>query len=830
MMIQIKTFLTALFLSFMIFVWISVVSLFGMDRPNPNRYPNPYKLITEKKIRPQVGTSWQVICNRANAPILDATEEGSGSAKANYLELFDVLKRNGKYLYVRSNTREHIEGWMKMHHLILTHRAIMDPETSVFHKVFLKVRLEEEVQTEDGLNSLRLRDGPGEGVESTSNRIQNQYIFLTDKDEIAHVGSLFFYVYGVHFNDSAERYQDVANYKDANYFLIGNSPSFNIGTDITENERVILGWIPRSTAVLWDTRQALEKMDNRPKKDWEAHKFLTRKLLNQYFSMKDEIAKEQFLKDNSDEIVQDFGEGSPKSGQMLRDIVLQVGHGQKNFNGVLSEYIGYTGHSTDIGDGQQDFLAQLHEGAKTIEIFFLIDATLSMEPCLEATALVTEKVLTQIQGEGIKKIAVYGAIYRDESEGIKKYEEWDPNSKIRIYQWFKKAKAYSLGMDDYPENLFNAMNQAIEGWKNRFSNTLSLRVMVILGDAGDHGRFASPGIESVIQNLKDNMILPLAIHFQHPHRRSSDAEIEKRAFKAYINQFNHINQSIYDVPELQNIQSIPKEALTGDLEKYVSSAANTIIEFIKNMPKVRRGQKSLCEMAFRLKQEQVSDCKSSCTDENSFMQYLEAHLPSKVSTRTGEANIGIALAYLKALKNKNPALWKYVMERPEESFSEGFVALKKQGRYITRPVLLLGGYELERIRQSIHDIRTRYRDCDNAKNHDLLVEAMSTILGELLQTDTNKVSIEKLNSWLDKSIIAPEKNFLGAKEIVSHICQNNSLWSGFLKQLEHTEKKIINLEKKRPKSKHYLNIQTTSYFWINPEDIFPSPKTKGTNQ
>ncbi len=798
-------------------------TLAEIGRPYYDEYPNPYVLMEEDDILTDERRAWPVICNREYAPILD-TPGGTVRFEANYLEIFEVLDREDGYLQIFSKTRENITGWMDMRHLILTQQAIMDPYKSVYHKVFLKVRLQGEGETESGLNSLRFRAGPGEGIEPGMEKAQEEsYYFLTDQDERVRDGSLFFYVYGIHFNtnEKTDDYQDASKFKDADYFLVGETQSISL-TDIDHG--VIFGWIPRSAAVLWDTRQALEKVANRPEEDWDAHKFISRTLLYQYFSLSNQQEKQLFLEDNSEQIVRDFGEDSLQSGQDLRDIVLQVGYGEREFAGVTSESIGYIGRYNQGGRGtQQSFLAQLQEGAKNVELFFLVDATLSMGPCLEAVTKVTQKIITQLQTEDLN-IKVRGAVYRDVSEDYGRYEEWEPSTDPSLYQWFQEKEAYSIKGDDYYEDLFNAINQAIDGWSNNFFHPLSVRVMIILGDAGNA---TDDGIYSILEKFTDNMIFPLAIHFAHPHRKSEDTVLEQNAMNAFINQLNFIHQRIYTMEELQSVRSMPEEALTGNLEIYATSVSNTFVQIIKELPKVRRGQKSfcdtLCEVTYESAIELIPNCKSSCSSEETFLQYLQNYAPQP-QDGASESNIGIALAYLNALKKDNPELWEYVKNRPEASFSEGFVAVRKNGRPITQPILLLEVAELELIKQAISNIRTKHRFCSDVQNRELLIKAMSTILGEALQTNPDAVSVEKLNRWLETSIVDAERSFLGVDEIITEMCQNG-LWEKFLSKLENAEQTIVDLVyKERPESRLYRDMQGSPYFWVYPEELFPQPQ------
>ena len=394
--------------------------LYAINRPDPDIYLNPYSLMVtdEEQMFYLSGQSWYVMCNRADAPIFDQPI-GEQIDKAEYLERFKVTARKDSYVHVQYKTKKgndwiwRDKGWMDMRHLILTQRAIKDPQTKVYHKAFQMIRIEDRDHTEEGLNSLRLRNGPGEGVEPGQSKAEGQYTFLTQAENISRVGSLFYYVYGVAFNDNDEKkYQDIEKFKNADYFLIGEITSMDSADMKKGKKGSIKGWIPKSGAILWDTRQALEKLSDRPSEDWDAHKFSNRPLLGRYFFLKDNAEAEQiFLAENAEDIVRDLGEGPPESGQTLRDLVLDVGHQQENKNGIVSEFIGYSGYSakrnlvstSDESHEEQrqqqlqQVLRDMQQGAQYLEVFFLVDATSSMGPSLNAAAQVTKKMLSQIK-------------------------------------------------------------------------------------------------------------------------------------------------------------------------------------------------------------------------------------------------------------------------------------------------------------------------------------------------------------------------------------------------------------------------------------------------
>jgi len=823
--IRISLGLTFIFILF--FTGINVFAGKSYDkigRPVPGKYLNPYELMKLPKIDYYSDQLWMVVCNRDYAPIYKKQGDDTPFQHANYLEIFQVKKRDKNLVFVQSENRN-VKGWMDMKHLILKNKAGIDPYTSVYHKVFLRVRLEKKTGDEQGLNSLRFRKGPGTGKESHSkNNSNTQFDFLTKKQEVAQVGSLFFYVYGVHFNDEKEDYQDASKFKDADYFLVGQKASFTLN-DIKKD--VISGWIPRQSAILWDTRQALEKIANRSKEDWDAHKFKSRKLSNIYFNRGNDEEKQNFLRKYSSKIVRDNGEGPPESGQTLRNVVLGTKH---EYNGVVSEYIGFTGRSyqntmpLNGSEKQQDILAILHESIRNVEIFFLVDATLSMGPCLKTVAKVSQEIKNELEGKDINAV-FHGAVYRDESDKTARYQEWDPDKTPSISDWFDNIKAFSEKDDDYPEDLFNAIIQAIENWSDRYVHRLSVRIMVILGDAGN--RDNSIKKKEVVRNIEKNMIIPFAIHFEHPCRseKKEKCDSEKEAMQKFIDQLNEIAN--------EEVQSIPGDKLFCNINQYIVSIINTLDKIMKDMSAIRLGQKSfcesLCEIGYDSCPNLIQGCKKSCVSEEKFKQYISKYqcTPKATSAKKTSGNLGIFLTYLDYMKKTDPELYKFLMNRPKMAFSEGFMAVEKNEKDITRPVLLLGRYELGKIEDSIEDLTTMYRNCEDSQNHDFIRDALSTILGELLQTDPEVIRLKQLEGWFGKAselLVGSERSFLGVEELMSKMCENREkLWVPFLGKLEEARDKINQIKHERNSSRTYLDLTKYPYYWIYPEEIFPRP-------
>jgi hypothetical protein len=286
--------------------------------PNKAFYPNPYSLMAADNIEFFKGHDWYVYANKKKVEILNESRQFSRNAK--YLEQFKVIERLNNFLKVTVKNGK-VAGWIDMRDLILLDRPIKN-EYGIMQKVFFKVKLKEAEKNREGINSLRFRDGPGEPI-------NGNYNYLIKKDEINKFSNYFFYIYGVHCNDEKRKediinskYIDVEKLKYADYFLIGQQVSFS-SDDIKKSAKAkngaIRGWIPRSSVVLWDNRQALEDIKSEHR---DAHKFKYEKDLLRYFKLPSN-KKNNFIKELVNKGEADIGDEPPKSEQDLKYFVLQ---------------------------------------------------------------------------------------------------------------------------------------------------------------------------------------------------------------------------------------------------------------------------------------------------------------------------------------------------------------------------------------------------------------------------------------------------------------------------------------------------------------------------
>lgn len=796
--------------------------------PDYEQYMNPYELIFIDN--PNTLTNdWVVFANRDDAPVLEKPRDGAAVlCYTRYLGRYKVFAKEGHFLKVAGMDAGVLHGWVDLRHFILSPSSIVHPKTRVRLKAFFRVKMTGKMgsEGEKGTSRLRFRSGPGLGLEGRS--ADGKYQYLSSDDQVVNVGSLISYVFGVHFiDDKPKRYQDSDQLKEADYFLVGDYQTFRnkeMKAQKATNKLILRGWIPSQGAVVWDTRQALEK---RGGPSPEAHIFGQRNMLYEYYSRQG-AGRQQYLRDHEDLVVVDTGASKKASGQNMRPIILKQEQYHKKL-GVYSEQIGFSGNS---GGYDTAILADIQEGARHLDLCFLVDGTLSMKPVLIAAAEVCEKVVGILRQKGLKP-NISAAYYRDEKDGSKYYGRPRPDE--NVVSWLSNVQEYSSSNDpDYLESVNDGILSTVRRWK--FSHPYSFRVLVILGDVGDNGRGGNAA--KVIQLLQDKRVLPLAVRFIHPYTKEGELSAEREeqaAMDAFTTQLGGIFQQVYGslysaYPGLSPTH-LDSTRLTGSLTELIRQQGVSLGAVIEEMQDVRYGITSIkaviCKEAFPDDVLLRKQC-NACSDKDALLETL--------AKSSGKGNPGLIMAYLNSLKRRDPTIWKVVMQKPDIGFQEGFVALKQRDDYHTRPVLLLSQTELKILNQDYTDIIHLSVTCDEEVFHNTLKRAMSMIMGEVMTTNPNRVSRQKFEKWTLRTVDSSRALFgdvgmMLIKARDQQLCNDRKLWDTFYDSVTEGSRFIERLLfPKTPESSSRNQLHSTrlyrdqlnyKYFWVYPEEIFP---------
>ncbi|MCU0289203.1 MAG: hypothetical protein MUF15_22760, partial [Acidobacteria bacterium] len=457
-----------LFFSFMGFSLYSLAQRTGLNQPDPVYYSvNRNELL--KCTKAEMATfpiPWVVACAREGTIVYkDASLTGKGFQAA-YLQRFEVLDKNGDKLKLKELGKPNPgTGWTSMKNLIYLPRALKDERTSVYQKVIF-------THIEDRLE-------PGEIGDVTFYKSPGSYQPGNILERRA-LGTLrIAYVYAWENNE----------YEDSQSVLIGDYPSIeSVSKDENAFEKTIYGWCNITKLFPWNSRMAL--IPNK-EKNARSYIFTDGPKLTNFFTgagMLSEPEKDDLLTFDSRRMWQDsnwpfFLEGKLNNSQ--QDYIRLVCQ-------VDARYANVSGIPLDVLKKEMETLK--YKG-RDIDVMFLLDATKSMQPYIEAVAMIVNDVMELLKNNSSvnrDNLRFGAAVYRDYVDGEKKFEiEPLTNDLIlikrRLNDWAQRADSSPLdtGAAAWPEALFNGINQTMD--RSSFGKHNS-KILIVIGDAGNHSR------------------------------------------------------------------------------------------------------------------------------------------------------------------------------------------------------------------------------------------------------------------------------------------------------------------------------------------------------
>ncbi len=825
--------------------------------PDPRDWPNPYAMLKEKQIKGNPDWKWEVFAAYQGAPIergnsaktkgnmgnVDITDEVK---PAGYLERFVVLDRLSTKLQVRSMVNQRV-GWMDMRDLLLFARPLHNPRDIVL-KAFLRVNLGRRsikfMQGEEtGKDLLRFRDGPGIPGRG------NKYKYLISKDEVNRVSSLFLYIYAVHFSDDrevsiAKMEENINNYVElynnldkVDYVLLGTSLSFN-AEDLSSGQR-IRGWLPAAAVQFWETRQAVEQIPGTP-----AHQFKNRSDLLRYFALTSPQLREKELQQLEKEakVQRAMGMAAQLRGQDMRFLVLdrstqQIDTVLAGVSDIDKQDSGEHSHlvKTDVNRDQKSMyrqsLADFQQASKFLDLFFLVDGTTSMEGPVKSAAEVIEKLTEQIGSLSDVKVSIRAAVFRDQKDTTNPvFEDWDSRQGSPS-DWLRnllKTNRIRSGSDlDFNEALFSGIRSAIRSWKPHFQHTRSLRVMFVLGDAGDNSENIEAAKEMTRSIITGEDIALFPIHFNHPLKDDSYKQLgalsklgaiceekqwrtlisemyssfdeSQEAVNRYANSFERISMCgfIEQMAELAKWDTKKVNSLTGNnirsvLSESTSEYLKGAIEWIKTLQRLRQGTLNLPEA-------------------------------QEIMRRHGDIAMSIFRHRIRQMKQQIPELAEMLEKRPELAYSELYIAEEDGNSKLLRPVLLISQRELGKIVTSMRGYIQQHRQCGPDTLKMVVAESLTTLLGELLQLHPDLVTDADIGKWHILAVDDPD-SYLGAPKVIEEYCRDNQKWVRFLSRLQQAVQSLDPMLGDQPHPRRFTDISGDPYFWLYPEELFPLPK------
>jgi len=477
---------------------------------------------------------WVVFADRDGVPVYkDMPCERAKSARHNlkYLDMFFVLEADSvshrSLLLGRSKSSPYDEvikidekiGWVRVEDLIISPEAIRNPDTFIPVKSFIINDwrfFETGVSAEDFRElKVKVRSAPrpdAEVLQTISGIEMFSYIFKYD-----------------HCRGGAG---------DHDWFLIGKKNLFWYD----QPGQTLIGWVPASRTAEWGSRLAFEPD---PERRTPANIFSEESdLLNSAHWSKEERDQRARLIDN---MVTERA-----APTVWRSVALTPGTtGEERV-----ARIGFMGPVIVQGRGAvtdasfREKMMEMRDTFTHVNIIFVMDGTVSMEPYILQAASVADALMKNIRAEGMK--FRFGAVvYRDmvEAEHLR-FSQTELTPDIEDVTRFLRdqVKVKGLHDTDYPEALFGGFERALADLAKRGQSN----ILIVVADAGNQDEKGPLRRERLLQLCRDKYPWVYSLHI----RRPAGGPAEGSAIAKYVPDMRRIYGIIDEVrnPDIENVK------------------------------------------------------------------------------------------------------------------------------------------------------------------------------------------------------------------------------------------------------------------------------------
>lgn len=395
-------------------------------------------------------TSWVVWADRDQASIYSVINGSTPVARAEFLEEFKVLEVNREgWFRVGRQTVAGLQsvGWMRSDNLILHQNALKNQYAGAQKRMIL-------TPLKEAKGAVRLSD-----VTFTSFLRMPQRASAAQGE--ARRFSIFFVI---------KKEED----DEGNEFALLASSSF-IKQSTAQSD--ILGWIPASALTEWNSRVGLDFAAG--SKASEAYGN-TPIIVAEYEEDAKRFHQNQTVRNP---MQTDTISSAPRMNISISPLPdIQLTNDRLGIHEVVA--IMRNGQSGTVGPGPTDEVRRYLESLKTINLFFVIDGTMSMQPYIGVVKSLASNIAQFNQGRD-DHIRMGFAVYRDTLDGKGKLLE-PPLQVTRDMDVFQdriaQVTCYSSDRDK-PEAFYYGIS---EGLKQSGMLTTETNLVILIGDVGNY--------------------------------------------------------------------------------------------------------------------------------------------------------------------------------------------------------------------------------------------------------------------------------------------------------------------------------------------------------
>ena len=536
-------------------------SLFGQEIL---RYPRKYNIpsnendlspVTEKKDK--TFANWIVYSPIDEAKTYTNPSPSSAVKKQlKYMDYYYVIEENGEFAHIykdenvqgRSLSKDAIDfGWIHKRELLLWNKCLVTSEYNINKKALI-VNTVETIKGQDinDLNYVKFRNAPSKNAGFTGNKSQMfeyYYVYKTDVDS------------------------------EGNEWYLLSTADFI--ASINDREE-ILGWTNKNRLIDWDSRIAVEP-------NWEKEAQKERRSKQQlvfwadkesclkYFSSENSISDTMKIWDR-DNLKKRANGSLPRFPLLQNPEIIQ--YENKEVNILKAGIIGDVKNREETVFSAENFSKVIDKitkkliKKKNVNVFFVIDATKSMQPYFGSVKNAITKFMSKIEEKNSNnkfKFAV--GIYRDISEGEEKaFKVKEFGNTKDVLNFLSNVKARDIHNYTFTESMFDGIINSLYDSPVDADGT---NFLIVIGDAGNHTK------NEVSNREKMEIIAGLLNEYEYNflsfqvHNNGNKQELEASA--EFVNQFKEIGKLFGEKSKLDiNIEGFEnyKPVLIKDGENY----------------------------------------------------------------------------------------------------------------------------------------------------------------------------------------------------------------------------------------------------------------------
>ncbi|MGD9210469.1 MAG: vWA domain-containing protein [Desulfobacteraceae bacterium] len=383
------------------------------------------------KFNAETGLPWEVMVNQDNPDFLSAPNGRLLSNPPQFKEILRVYRyTNNQDFFLVRKLGGNEWGWIPAEHIIISQGCLKekDIDTESQNPANIKVAIKNNWRKDNTLDNedISIRSGPDETF-----------------PEIGKV-NIFEIRYAYDFQNG--------------YIFLGAEENWE------NSEEVMEGWVKQAFCTIWPSRIGVYYDKSNLKK---------RNPIKIYRKQEDLLANQSPIAIEDKKIT-----GEQQYYAMRFPVIRKINDTLNiSFIGNANLSNGDTISKNEI-DRTRDIINDTINNQQTKEIFFLIDATKSMQPYLEATYKVIDEYINMDRGN-----YKYGfGIYRDYIDEQGKYRILCTFNDKNCLDALKNVWAYSPSGDNYTEAVFNGIHQSI----NKANWGDGLKAIILIGDHGNH--------------------------------------------------------------------------------------------------------------------------------------------------------------------------------------------------------------------------------------------------------------------------------------------------------------------------------------------------------